>query len=79
MAIDTAAIRPEYGDPGLGPVVAFLRERLPDARISVRPGADADRLVAAEAGPEVDLLPSGIDACAAAVAQRMGPMREGGQ
>ena len=30
VLVDTAAIRTEYGDAGLGPVVAFLRERAPE-------------------------------------------------
>ncbi len=50
VVVDTAAIRQEYGDAGLGPVVGFLRERAPEARIAVRPTAGAEWLIAAEAG-----------------------------
>lgn len=42
VVIDTGAIRPEFGDAGLGPVVAFVRERAAAARIAVRPGSGAD-------------------------------------
>ena len=63
VVLDTGAVRPEYGDAGLGPVVAFLHERCPDARVLVRPGAGADWLIAAEAGPTVEMLPSALDAC----------------
>jgi len=57
--VDTGAIREEYGDAGLGPVVGFLRQRAPQARIAVRPTAGAEQLVAAEAGSGVQLLPAG--------------------
>lgn len=67
VVLDTAAIRPEYGDAGLGPVVLFLHERAPEAQIAVRPRAGAERLVAAEAGPEVQLLPWEVTACVEAV------------
>ena len=33
VVVDTGAIRQEYGDAGLGPVVGFIRERAPVARI----------------------------------------------
>jgi len=56
--VDTGAIREEYGDAGLGPVVAFLRQRAPQAQIAVRPTAGAEHLVAAEAGSGVQLLPA---------------------
>jgi hypothetical protein len=68
VVLDTSAIRPEYGDAGLGPVVAFVHERIPSARIGVRPRAGAELLVAAEAGAGVEVLPSEIGACADAVA-----------
>ncbi len=46
VLIDTGAVREEYGDAGLGPVVAFLRDRAPLARLAVRPNAGAEWLVA---------------------------------
>lgn len=72
VVVDTGAIREEYGDAGLGPVVKFLRHRSPDARISVRPTAGVEYLVAAEAGPGVELLPAERADCAAAVATLCG-------
>ena len=39
VVVDTGAVRAEYGDAGLGPVFEFLRERVPEARLSVRPTA----------------------------------------
>ena len=68
VVIDTGAIRPEFGDAGLGPVVEFVRERAAGARIAGRPAAGADRLVGAEAGPGAWMLPSAGEACAAVVA-----------
>jgi hypothetical protein len=68
VVIDTAAIRPEFGDAGLGPVVGFVRERATDARIAVRPGPGADWLVGAEAGVGVVILSGDGAACAEAVA-----------
>jgi hypothetical protein len=68
VLIDTDAVREEYGDAGLGPVVAFLRERAPAARVAVRPHAGAEWLVAAEAGPTVQMLPAEQEACVEAVA-----------
>lgn len=68
VVVDTGAIRREYGDAGLGPVVDFLRERAADARIAVRPAAGADWLVGAEAGDDVLLLPPETPACVDAVA-----------
>jgi hypothetical protein len=68
VVIDTAAIRPELGDAGLGPVVAFVRERAAGARIAVRPGPGADWLVGAEAGQGVVVLPVAGAECAEAVA-----------
>lgn len=67
VVIDTAAVRPEFGDAGLGPVVAFVRERAAEARIAVRPGPGAEWLVGAEAGVGVVMLPSAIAACGEAV------------
>lgn len=68
VVLDTSAIRPEYGDAGLGPVVAFVRDRVPGARIGVRPRPGTELLVAAEAGAGAEVLPSEIGACADAVA-----------
>jgi hypothetical protein len=65
--VDTGAIREEYGDAGLGPVVAFLSERAPEAGVAVRPTAGAEWLVAAEAGSRAEMLPADRSACAAAV------------
>lgn len=63
VVVDTGAVRPEYGDAGLGPVFDFLRRRAAGARLSVRPGAGAEVLVAAEAGRGVTLLPAERSAC----------------
>ena len=68
VVVDTGAIRDEYGDAGLGPVVTFLRQRVPEARIAVRPTAGSEWLVAAEAGGEAEMLPADQDACVEAVA-----------
>jgi hypothetical protein len=69
VVIDTGAIREEYGDAGLGPVVGFVRERAPAARVAVRPHAGAEWLVAAEAGERAVLLPADAAACIDAVAE----------
>ena len=68
VLVDTGAIREEYGDAGLGPVVAFLRERAPAARLAVRPTPGAEWLIKAEAGERVELLPAELGACVGAVA-----------
>jgi hypothetical protein len=68
VVVDTGAIRREYGDAGLGPVVDFLRERTPEARIAVRPSTGADWLVGAEAGEGAEMLPPDIQGCVEAVA-----------
>jgi hypothetical protein len=68
VLLDTDAVRPEYGDAGLGPITSFLRERVPDARLAVRPAPGVDHLVAAEAGPNVVIVPSDRDGCVDAVA-----------
>jgi hypothetical protein len=68
VLVDTGAIRQEYGDAGLGPVVAFLRERAPEARIAVRPVPGTEWLIQAEAGERVELLPADREACVGAVA-----------
>jgi hypothetical protein len=68
VVVDTGAIRPEYGDAGLAPVVAFVRQRAASARLAVRPAAGAERLVAAEAGPGAEILPAEPAECVAAVA-----------
>jgi hypothetical protein len=67
VVIDTGAIREEYGDAGLGPVVGFVRDRAPGARVAVRPTVGAEWLVAAEAGPGVEMLPADRVACVEAV------------
>ena len=68
VLVDTGAVREEYGDAGLGPIVTFLRERCAAARVAVRPHAGVEHLVAAEAGPGVELVPADRDACVDAVA-----------
>jgi hypothetical protein len=73
VVIDTGAIRLEFGDAGLGPVVRFVQERAPGARIAVRPNAGADWLVGAEAGDAVVMLPSDGDACCDAVVRLSEP------
>ena len=72
VLVDTGAIREEYGDAGLGPVVAFLRERAPEARIAVRPVPGTEWLIQAEAGERVELLPADRDGCVNAVAALCG-------
>lgn len=67
VLIDTGAIRQEYGDAGLGPVVAFVRERAPAARIAVRPAPGTEWLVRAEAGERVELLPAERAGCVTAL------------
>jgi hypothetical protein len=70
VLVDTGAVRPEFGDAGLGPVFDFLRHRVPEARLAVRPAPGVEHLVAAEAGSGVDVLPaeraSFVDAVATA-------------
>jgi len=68
VLVDTAAVRPEYGDAGLGPVFDFLRHRVPASRLAVRPVEGAEQLVAAEAGPDVELVPADLAGCVDAVA-----------
>ncbi len=68
VVVDTGAIREEYGDAGLGPVVASLRERAPGARLTVRPASGVEHLVAAEAGPEVVMLAADRATCVDGVA-----------
>ena len=58
VLVDTGAIRPEYGDAGLGPIADFLREHLPAARLAVRPTPGVEQLVAAEAGHGFELVPA---------------------
>jgi hypothetical protein len=67
VVIDTGAIRVEFGDAGLGPVVGFLRERAPAARLAVRPTAGTEWLIAAEAGSGVQMLPADVAGCVSAV------------
>ena len=68
VMVDVGAVRPDYGDAGLGPVFDFLRQRVPAARLSVRPTAGVEHLVAAEAGADVELVPAELAGCVAAVA-----------
>jgi hypothetical protein len=68
VLVDTGAIRLEYGDAGLGPVVAFVRERAPGATIAVRPKPGAEWLIRAEAGERVELLPADCEGCVTALA-----------
>src|SRR5918998_1124578 len=69
ILVDTGAVRAEYGDAGLGPVFDFLRDRAPTARLAVRPGSPSvEHLVAAEAGPGVEVVPADAEGCIAAVA-----------
>lgn len=67
VVVDTGAVRAEYGDAGLGPVFDFVRRRAPAARLTVRPTAGVEHLVAAEAGPDVEVLPAEIGGCVAGV------------
>ena len=69
VVIDTSAIRREYGDAGLGPVVDFVRERAPEATVAVRPSSGAHWLVGAEAGEGVEMLPAEVPGCVDAVAR----------
>lgn len=69
VVIDTGAIRREFGDAGLGPVVHFVRERAPDARVAVRPSTGAHWLVGAEAGEGVEMLPAELADCVETVAR----------
>jgi hypothetical protein len=73
VLLDTGAVRPEYGDAGLGPVFAFLRHRIPGARLMVRPAAGAQQLVAAEAGSGVEVVPDGLDGCVDALLAACAP------
>lgn len=68
VLVDVGAIRQEFGDAGLGPIVDFLRDRCPSAQVAVRPQAGVEYLVAAEAGPGVELVPPDREACVAAFA-----------
>jgi hypothetical protein len=88
VVIDTGAIRPEYGDAGLGPVIAFVRERVAEPMIAVRPAPGAEWLVAAEAGPIATIVPAELEPCVDGVAAfcaragasgQTGPIRPGGQ
>lgn len=73
VLVDTGAVRPEYGDPGLGPVFEFLRHRIPDARLMVRPAPGAEQLVAAEAGAGVEVVPDSVDGCVDALVAACAP------
>jgi hypothetical protein len=67
VVVDTDAVRAEFGDAGLGPVFDFLRQRVPDARLAVRPRPGSAQLVAAEAGAGVELLPTEVPDCVEAL------------
>lgn len=74
VLVDTGAVRPEYGDAGLGPVFEFLRHRVPAARLMVRPAAaGVEHLVAAEAGAGVEVVPDGLDGCVDALLAACAP------
>jgi len=68
VVVDTGAVRAEYGDEGLGPVFEAVRRRAPSARLAVKPAAGVEWLVAAEAGPDVAVLPAEHGACVDMVA-----------
>ena len=72
VLVDTRAVRADYGDAGLGPVFDFLRRRVPEARLSVRPTPGVEHLVAAECGPGVEVVPADIAGCVEAVAAACG-------
>lgn len=72
VVVDTGAVRPDFGDAGLGPVFDFLRHRVPAARLAVRPAAGVEHLVAAEAGHGVEVMPADLTACVDAVASACG-------
>ena len=72
VVVDTGAIREEYGDAGLGPVLDFLRHRAAGTRLSIRPTLGAEHLILAEAGNDVSLLPHEVNACVEAVASACG-------
>jgi hypothetical protein len=67
VLVDTGAVRAEYGDAGLGPVFDFLRHQVPEALLAVRPTAGVEHLVAAEAGPEVEVLAADVDGCVSGI------------
>ena len=68
VLVDTGAVRAEYGDAGLGPIFDEVRGRAPSARLAVKPMPGVEHLVAAEAGPDVEITSSELDACAEAIA-----------
>lgn len=72
VLVDTSAVRPEYGDAGLGPVFDFVRRRSPATRLAVRPSLGVEHLVAAEAGQGVELVPADVPGCVEAVAAACG-------
>ena len=72
VVVDTAAVRPEYGDAGLGPVFDFLRRRVPGAQLAVKPAPGVEHLVAAEAGEGVTLLSADLSSCVDDVAALCG-------
>jgi hypothetical protein len=72
VLVDTAAVRPEFGDAGLGPVFDFVRRRAPAARLAVRPSLGVEHLVLVEAGRAVELVPADVSGCVEAVAAACG-------
>lgn len=76
ILVDTGAIRAEYGDAGLGPVIDFVRRRAPTASLAVRPAEEATRhLVAAEAGDGVALAPTEVTGCVEAMGTTVAALR----
>ncbi|MGZ8474718.1 MAG: hypothetical protein ACXWWQ_00640 [Candidatus Limnocylindria bacterium] len=73
IVVDTGAVRPEYGDAGLGPMFDLLRRRATGAALAVRPGAGAEVLVAAEAGAGVTVLPAELGPCVRDVIELASP------
>ena len=67
ILVDTGGVRAEYGDAGLGPVFDFLRRRAAGAKLAVRPTAGVEHLVAAEAGPGVEVVAANLDGCVEAI------------
>ena len=65
VLVDTRAVRPEYGDAGLGPVFDFLRHRVPEARLLVRAEPGTEHLATAEAGVGVEAVPADAADCVA--------------
>ena len=69
VLVDKGAVRAEYGDAGLGPIFEEIRRRAPGTRLAVKPTRGVEHLVAAEAGPDVEIASSELHACAEAIAE----------